>query len=379
MNISTLDLHREYALIKRQVQAEIDDCFQSQGWILGKKVTEVEEMCARYLGVKYAAGLNSGTDALILALRALAIKTKGKEFFDKKDEIITTPFTFIATAEAIVLSGATPVFVDIDEDFNISPCAVEAAVNKNTVGIIPVHLYGLCAQMAPLIKIAKKNKLFLVEDVAQAFGTAYKGRKAGAMGDIGCHSFFPSKNLGGYGDGGLVTTNDKKLSELLKILRNHGQVSTYNAEYIGYNSRLDSIQAAVLKVKLPLIDEMNARRAQIAAQYDEAFQNIKGLSIPKVPQGSSHVYNLYTLRISQGRDRLLKHLNDNGIGARVYYPQLVSDMAAYRNAKIKGKLNNAKLAIGTCLTLPVHPFLTKEEIDFVIKTLVSANSEKDIV
>jgi UDP-2-acetamido-2-deoxy-ribo-hexuluronate aminotransferase len=367
MNIGILDLHREYKSISTQVQNELNDCFNTQGWILGKKVTELENMCAQYLNIKYTVGLNSGTDALILALRALAIKLKGREFFDKKDEIITTPFTFIATAEAIVLAGATPVFVDIDNDFNISPEAIEKAINKNTVGIIPVHLYGLCAKMREIKKIANRHKLFIVEDVAQAFGAVCGGKKAGTIGDIGCYSFFPSKNLGAYGDGGLITTNDKKLGELFKVLRNHGQTETYKAKHIGYNSRLDSIQAAVLKVKLETIDAMNNKRAAIAAQYDAAFQNNSNLTTPPVTQGSSHVYNLYTLRVKYGRDKLLKHLNDNGVGARVYYPYLLSDMPAYACAKIKGKLVNAKSATHECLTLPVHPFLTQEEISYVIK------------
>lgn len=370
MNIGILDLHREYQQIRSCIENELQECFKSQAWILGAKVTELEAACRNYLGVKYAIGLNSGTDALIIALRALAIKLKGKEFFDKKDEIITTPFTFIATAEAIALAGATPVFVDIDKDsFNIDAKNIECAVNKNTVGILPVHLYGLCADLKAIKKIANKYKLFVVEDCAQAFGSECGGKKAGAIGDIGCYSFFPSKNLGGYGDGGLITTNDKRLGELFKVLRNHGQVDTYNAKHIGYNSRLDSIQAAVIKVKLKQIDQMNNKRQVIAGQYDEAFKYCDNLVIPGVPQGVSHVYNLYTLRVKDGRDKLLKHLNDNGVGARVYYPHLISSMAAYKNAKVFGKLFNSKAAINEVLTLPVHPFLKQDEIDFVIKAV----------
>lgn len=371
MNIGILDLHREYATIADEVKKQFNDCLNTQAWILGKKVTEFEDSCAQYLNTKYTVGLNSGTDALILALRAMAIKAKGREFFDKKDEIITTPFTFIATAEAIVLAGATPVFVDIDSDFNISPDAIEKAINKNTVGIIPVHLYGLCAKMTEIKKIAKANKLFIVEDVAQAFGAECDGKKAGTIGDIGCYSFFPSKNLGGYGDGGLVSTNDKKLGELFKVLRNHGQTKSYQAKHIGYNSRLDSIQAAILSVKLKQIDVMNAKRVAIAAQYNAAFKNNSNLVTPGIPVGSSHVYNLYTLSVKHRRDKLLKCLNDNGIGARVYYPYLLSDMPAFKCAKVKGKLTNAKSATKQCLTLPVHPFLTQEEVEFVVKAVLA--------
>lgn len=370
MNIGILDLHREYRRIGNDIENELKDCFKTQTWILGAKVAELETACADYLGVKYAVGLNSGTDALILGLRALAIRLKGREYFDKKDEIITTPFTFIATAEAIVHAGATPVFVDIDlNSFNIDPESIEKAVTKNTVGILPVHLYGLAARMQTITAIAKKYKLFVLEDVAQAFGGECGGKKLGALGDCGAFSFFPSKNLGGYGDGGLLATNDKKIAELLKILRNHGQTAAYKADYIGYNSRLDSLQATVLRAKLKHIDEWNAKRRRIAAQYDTAFQGLTDVGITKPAQGSTHVYNLYTLRVKQGRDRILKYLNDRGIGARVYYPCLLSSMKAFKSAKIKGKLTNSVSAVKEVITLPVHPFLTPDEVEYIIKTV----------
>lgn len=370
MKIGILDLHREYLGIAAQVKQRLEDCFKSQAWILGEPVIELEKECAAYLGAKYAVGLNSGTDALILGLRALALKVKGKEYFDKKDEIITTPFTFIATAEAIVHAGATPVFVDIDlNTFNILPMAVEKAVTKNTVGILPVHLYGLPAPMKEILNVAKKYKLFVLEDVAQAFGATSNGKKAGVLGDCGCYSFFPSKNLGGYGDAGMAVTNDKKIAEFLKLLRNHGQSAVYKADYIGYNSRLDSIQAAVLLVKLKDIDRYNKKRQMIAAQYDAALRDLANIAIPHVPSGCSHVYNLYTLRIKNNRAKFLKYLNDKGIGARVYYPYLLSQMRAFKNSKVKGKLTNAMLAAKQVVTLPVHPFLTPAEVEYVIQTV----------
>ena len=370
MKIGILDLHREYAEIAGEVKRRLEGCFKSQAWILGEPVVELEKQCAAYLGVKYAVGLNSGTDALILGLRALAIKTKAQEYFDKKDEIITTPFTFIATAEAIVHAGATPVFVDIDlNTFNISPQAIESAVTKNSVGILPVHLYGLAAPMKDISQIAKKHKLFVLEDVAQAFGATSNNKKAGTLSDCGAYSFFPSKNLGGYGDAGMAVTNDKKIAEFLTILRNHGQTATYKADHIGYNSRLDSIQAAVLLAKLKDIDLYNQKRQAIAAQYDAAFGSLKNIAITCLPDSESHVYNLYTMRIKNNRDKFLKYLNDKGIGARVYYPHLLSQMKAFKNAKIKGKLTNALLAVKQVVTLPVHPFLTPAEVDYVIQTV----------
>ena len=370
--IGILDLHREYATIAGGLAQGLEACLKSQAWILGEPVIELENKCAQYLGVKYAVGLNSGTDALILSLRALAIKTKGKEYFDKKDEIITTPFTFIATAEAIVSAGATPVFVDIDLDtFNIRPAAIEKAITKNTVGILPVHLYGLSAQMKEIMGLAKKHKLFVLEDVAQAFGAKSNGKKAETIGDCGAFSFFPSKNLGGYGDAGMAVTNDKKIADLLKILRNHGQSAAYKADYIGYNSRLDSIQAMVLLAKLKYIDECNRKRQAVAAQYDAAFNGIKDLALTRIPGDSTHVYNLYTMRVKPNRDKFLKYLNANGIGARVYYPHLLSQMKAFKNSKVKGSLVNANTAVKQVVTLPVHPFLTQEDIGQVIQAVKS--------
>ena len=268
MNIPILDLKREYASLKKDIDRQIKDCLGSQQWILGRKVSEFEKRIAKYLCVKYAIGVASGTDALILSLKALAFKLKRKESFDRKDEIITTAFTFIATAESIVRAGATPVFADIDPiTFNIDPLAIERAITKNTVGILPVHLYGLVCDMGKISKIAKKHNLFIVEDCAQSFGASIGKKKVGAFSDCGTFSFFPSKNLGGFGDGGLIVTNDKSIAELIKILRNHGQTSNYNASFIGYNSRLDSIQAAVLLAKLEDIDKFNTARIKIAKKY----------------------------------------------------------------------------------------------------------------
>jgi len=368
MIIPILDLHREYAFLKPEIQAQIRDCLNSQQWILGPKVSEFEEKAAQYLNVKYAVGVASGTDALILSLSALALRLKHKESFDFKDEIITTPFTFIATSESIMRSGAKPVFVDINpETFNIDAEEIEKAITKNTVGIMPVHLYGLSCHMEKIRKIAKKYNLFIVEDAAQSFGAEYKEKKVGSLGDCGCFSFFPSKNLGSFGDGGLITTNNKSVQKVINILRNHGQKKQYSAQYLGFNSRLDSLQAAILLTKLKYIDKFNKKRTEIANQYNQAFKNIPQLQIPS--SFFSHIYHLYTIRVSGQRDKLLNYLNSNGIGARVYYPVTMQSMGAFSNARCLGKLNNALDASRQVLSLPIHPFLKQNEINYLIKTL----------
>ena len=380
MNIPILSLKKEYNFFKKDIQKQLKDCFESQQWILGEKLIRFEEKAAKYLGVKHAIGVASGTDALILSLRALALKLKNKDFFDKKDEIITTPFTFIATAEAIMYSGATPVFVDIDPDtFNIDPVQIENALTKNTVGILPVHLYGLACDMERISRVAGRNNLFIVEDTAQAFGGMYKDKKLGTFGDFGAYSFFPSKNLGGIGDGGLIATNNSDLDELVRVLRNHGQVEPYKADYLGFNSRLDSIQAAALLVKLKHIDKLNRLRIKTAEKYNKAFRKITQIQTPDIGDEKSailnanysHIYHLYTVKISLKRDKFLKHLDSQGIGARVYYPVLLNKMKVFRNAKDGGKLKNAEDISSKVLSLPMHPFLSEEEVNYVIKSVKS--------
>ncbi len=368
MDIPILDLKREFDFLKKDINRHLKDCFGSQQWILGPKVSEFEEKVAKYLGIKYAVGVASGTDALLLSLKALILKSKGKENFDKKNEIITTPFTFIATAEAIVRSGATPVFVDIDPDtFNISPSCIEKAITKNTVGILPVHLYGFPCDLIKISKIAKKYNLFTVEDCAQSFGASLGKKKVGSFSDCGAFSFFPSKNLGGFGDGGLIVTNNKTIAELVKALRKHGQTRQYKADYIGYNSRLDSIQAAVLLAKLKHIDKFNNVRMKVAKKYTQAFENIPQIQPPQL--NTVHIYHQYTIKVSSGRNALLKYLNSKGIGARIYYPILLHKMRAFRKAKCRGSLRRAEKVLSEVLSLPMHPFLTSNETQYIIKNI----------
>jgi len=375
MDIPILDLKREYKFLKKDIDKQLKDCLDSQQWILGPKVSEFEKKAAKYSGIKYAIGVASGTDALILSLKAIALRLKKKASFDREDEVITTPFTFIATAESIIRAGATPVFVDIDPGtFNINPLAIKRAITKNTVGILPVHLYGLSCDMGKISKIAKKHNLFLVEDCAQSFGSSIGEKKVGTFGDCGAFSFFPSKNLGGFGDGGLITTNNKDIAKLIKALRNHGQTRQYKADYIGYNSRLDSIQAAALLVKLKHIDKFNNARIKIAKKYTQAFKNISQICSPTLNTqysilNTTHVYHQYTIKVSSRRDALLKYLNSKGIGARVYYPYLSSGMKAFKSCKVKGVLKNAKEAALKSLSLPIHPFLKEKEINYITSTI----------
>ncbi|MFA5270961.1 MAG: DegT/DnrJ/EryC1/StrS family aminotransferase [Candidatus Omnitrophota bacterium] len=382
IRIPLLDLKKEYRFLKKSINNQLKKCLSSQHWILGEQVTQFEKETAEYLRVKHAIGVASGTDALLLALRALAITRKSKQYFDKKDEIITTPFTFAATAETIIRSGATPVFVDINpQNFNIDPEEIKKAINKNTVGILPVHLFGRSCEMDEIVKIAKENDLFIVEDVAQAFGaeclietrnqSTETRKKLGTIGDCGCYSFFPSKNLGSYGDAGAIATNDKKIADIITVLRNHGQRNQYDAEYIGYNSRLDSIQAAVLLAKLKHIDNFNSLRVKIAKKYNDGLKAINNIQLPTCnlqlrTYNYSHVYSLYTIKVpSKSRDRILKFLNEAGIGARVYYPIPLHEMRAFGKAKVPATLVNANNAALSVLSLPINPFLTSNEASYI--------------
>jgi dTDP-4-amino-4,6-dideoxygalactose transaminase len=367
MTIPMLDLKREYEFIKDDIDQAITKVLSHQAWIMGPEVKGLETRIANYVGTKFAVGCASGTDALVLALRALAWKRTGKEYFTPQDEVITTSFTFTATGDAIIRAGATPVFVDIDPvTFNIDPACIRAAVGERTVGIVPVHLYGQACRMAEMMTIAHERGLFVVEDVAQAFGSRFNGKKCGAMGDAGAFSFFPSKNLGGFGDGGMVTTDDSELAAMMDMLRKHGGKDKYNVDYLGYNSRLDTLQAAVLLAKMNHIDAFNGRRKQIAGIYSHAFQHVSGITPPPAMTNGGHVFHQYTVR-ALDRERLAARLKERGVASMVYYPVPLHKMKVFEGrSRVSGSLLESERAAAQVLSLPIEPLLSEKEMATVV-------------
>lgn len=381
MQVPMLDLKREYEYMKEDIDSAIRKCLEHQKWIFGPEIKELEEKIADFLGVKYCIGVSSGTEALVISLRALAIKLKGKEYFDREDEIITTPFTFTATGDAVLRAGATPVFVDIDhQTYNIDAEKIKeylrSAPSSRVVGIIPVHLYGQACDMDKINRIAEEYNLFVVEDVAQAFGGMWKGKRLGSTGTVGAFSFFPSKNLGGFGDGGMISTNDVGIAELAGMLLKHGGKDKYNVGHIGYNARLDTIQAAILLQKLKHIDEFNKKRIETAKAYNAELSDLKRLIIPfihtsLVDNDFHHVYHQYTIRVLDGkRDDFQRRLNEDGISTMVYYPVPLHKMKVFEGRMKKaGDLKKSEEASSEVLSLPIEPLLDKKEIDHVIKSL----------
>lgn len=397
--IPMLDLKLEYEYMKKEIDSAIGRCLEHQQWILGPEVKELENKIAEYIGVKHCIGISSGTDALVLSLRAMAIKLKGKEYFDKTDEIITTPFTFTATGDAILRAGATPVFVDIDlSSFNIDPMKIREYLTQTSysqkkdenvierekvpkqsqnsskvLGIIPVHLYGQACQMDEIMEIAKEYNLFVLEDVAQAFGGMWKDKKLGSIGNAGAFSFFPSKNLGGFGDGGMVSTNDDETADMVRMLLKHGGRDKYNVDHIGYNARLDTLQAAILSAKFKFIDEFNRRRREIAEQYNKGLQKVSSLILPPSKPSPSicHVYHQYTIRVLNGkRDELQKYLKEKGISTMVYYPIPLQGMKVFEGrCKRSDGLKESEKAAREVLSLPVEPLMGKNEVDYVVATV----------
>ncbi len=394
MKVPMLDLRREYDYMKEEIDAAIGRCLEHQQWILGPEVKEFEDRTREYLGVEHCIGASSGTDALVLALRACAIKTKGQEYFDRTDLIITSPFTFTATGDAILRAGATPAFVDIDPiTYNIDPVQIRSFIKSEIrspkwriIGILPVHLYGQSCQMDEIMAIAEEHNLFVVEDVAQAFGGEWqeahsKKRKLGTIGSAGCFSFFPSKNLGGFGDGGMVSTNDGETADLIRMLLKHGGKDKYNVDHIGYNARLDTLQAAVLLVRLKYVDEFNNRRRRIAAFYSDGLQDVNGIVLPtQYPilntqysaantnsAEEGHVFHQYTLRILNGqRDQIRQNLRQAGIDSMVYYPVPLHKMKVFEErCVLQDRLAYAERAVQEVLSLPTEPLLTDEEMNWV--------------
>ena len=362
--IPILDSKRQYAQIGSKVEDAVLQVLRSGQYILGEENKMFAEEIAKYMGVKNAVTLNSGTDALHLALRALNIGAG--------DEVISVAFTFVATTEAIGIVGAKPVFVDIDENtFNMDASKIEAAITPRTKAIIPVHLYGQPCQMDVIMDIAKRHNLHVIEDCCQAIGAKYNGQMVGTFGDIGCYSFYPTKNLGTMGDGGLLITNSDEIKDRVIALRNHGGAIRYHHDEIGVNSRLDEVQAAILRVKLPYIDEWNKKRRENAYRYNELFANCEDVVTPTEIENSYCVYHQYTVKIPN-RDEVHAMLREAGVGAMIYYPiplhlQKVHEYLNIKEGSLPATEKDTKLVI----SLPMFPELTAEEQKTVAETLIS--------
>ncbi|MDO9559793.1 MAG: DegT/DnrJ/EryC1/StrS family aminotransferase [Syntrophales bacterium] len=355
--IPMVDLQRQYQQLKPDIDAAVQDVLSQSQFILGLNVAALEKEIAAYHGRAFAIGVASGTDALLLALRACGICPG--------DEVITTPFTFIATAEVIALLQAVPVFVDIEPDtFNIDPEKIEQKITARTRAIIPVHLFGHPAAMTAVMGLAEKYKLKIIEDCAQAFGAEHHGKKVGAFGDCGCFSFFPSKNLAGYGDGGMIVTDDEQTAKKIRMLRNHGSSVRYHHSLIGYNSRLDEIQAAIIRVKFRYIDSFNASRRANARIYRTLLHK-NGMALPTERLGCRHVYHQFTIR-SARRDRIMAALQENGIASAVYYPVPLHRQEAFAGGDAAGdRLACAETCAGEVLSLPMFPELSQDEIRII--------------
>lgn len=356
-----LDLKIQYSTLRGEIEKVIHDISESGYFILGPHVTAFENEVAAYHNVAGAVGLGSGTDALYLSLRALGIK--------EGDEVITTPFTFFATAEAITYVGATPVFADIDrQTLNIDPVKIEEKITSRTKAIIVVHLFGQPADMDAIMSIAGKHGLKVIEDAAQAFGAKYKGLPIGSLGDAGCFSFYPSKNLGAYGDGGMLISNNLEISEKVKLLRNHGTTGPYQHSFIGYNSRLDEIQAAILRIKLKHIDVYNQKRRDIAKLYSSLICG--AVQCPAMLSETSHVFHQYTIR-SEKRDHIKNTLADNSVSSVVYYPTPLHLQKAFAYLGHKaGDFPESEAAANEVLSLPMFPELGMDKAEFISEVIL---------
>lgn len=357
-----VDLKGQYESLKSEIDAAIIQSLGETRYILGPNVQAFEKECAEYLGVKHALGCANGTDALHLGLLAAGVKAG--------DEVITTAFTFIATAEAIRYVGATPVFVDIlPGSLNIDPIQIKAAITDKTSAIIPVHLFGQPADMDEIVNIANENDLAIVEDCAQSIGSAYKGQKTGSFGVAGTFSFFPSKNLGCYGDGGMVTTNDDSAADTIRMYRNHGSSKQYYHDVIGFNSRLDELQAVILRIKLKQLDDYNASRLRVAQTYNRLLAGSR-FETPEIPDDRDHIFHQYTL-LCDGRDAVREAVLAKDISCAVYYPVPLHQQKAFADT-VQPNLPVTEATSQRCLSFPVFPEMTNEQIETVCEAILSA-------
>jgi dTDP-4-amino-4,6-dideoxygalactose transaminase len=364
MNVPLLDLRAQFQTIRGEVMAAVERVFESQHFILGPEVEAFEKDAAEYCQIKHAIGCGSGSDALLLALTALGV--------GPGDEVVTASFSFFATAGSIARLGARPVFVDISpDDFNVDPNLIERAITPRAKAILPVHLFGQCAEMDAIREVADRHNLPVIEDAAQAIGAGYCERLAGAMGAVGCFSFFPSKNLGGAGEGGLMTTDDDALAEKLRLLRVHGMQPKYYHKVVGVNSRLDALQAAVLGVKLKYLDRWSDARRRNAEHYDKLFAEagVEEVTTPAVRPNRRHIFNQYTIRCSR-RDELMDFLKRRGVGSEIYYPAPLHLQECFAHLGYKpGDLSATERASRECLSLPIYPELTEEMRQYVVEKI----------
>jgi dTDP-4-amino-4,6-dideoxygalactose transaminase len=362
MRIPFVDLREQYGEIKAELMQGINGVLEAGIFVGGEEVAGFEEEFAHYCGVRFAVGVGSGTEALHFTLLACGV--------GKGDEVITVPNTFIATTEAITLAGAMLVFVDIDpETYTLDATQIEGAITERTKAIIPVHLYGQPAHMEPILALAERHKLLVIEDAAQAHGAVYNGKRVGGVGVAACFSFYPTKNLGAYGDGGAVVTDDEEIAQRVMMLRDHGSRVKYRHEIEGLNSRLDTLQAAILRVKLRHVDRWNQRRQERASLYDALLKDATGVVCPTVREGCSHVYHLYVIRTKE-RDRLRKHLEDRGILTGIHYPIPLHLQPAYGHLGIgEGSYPITELAAKEIISLPMYPELSREDVEIVVREI----------
>ena len=353
--IPQFDLKKEYAFLENEIQSELKNVFSKTHFIGGENVVSIENNIAKYIGAKYAVSCNSGTDALHFSLKSFDI--------GKGDEVITTPFTFISTIEAIMYLGAKPIFADIElKSYNIDKNEILKKINKKTKAIIPVHLFGNPFDVKNLKREINDSSIKIIEDCAQSFGSGINCQRVGNIGDIGCFSFYPTKNLGCYGDGGLVTTNSEESYNIIKKLKNHGSSKRYHHDIVGYNSRLDEIQAAVLNIKLKYIDQFNMMRLKIADIYNNNLSDIESIITPKKTDNGHHVYHQYTIA-SNIRNKIMSELENHSIGSSIYYPVSLEKQKAYKNIYNDNEnYKNSNYLSNSCLSLPMYPHLPEEDV-----------------
>ena len=364
--VPLLDVGRENAQLEHEISAAMAHVARTGRFVLGPEVQQLEQRIARLCNARHGVGCASGSDALLLSLMALDV--------GPGDEVVVPSFTFFATASAVWRLGATPIFVDVDpRSFNIDPIAIREAITHKTKAIIPVHLFGRATDMTAIVEIGKEFGVSIIEDAAQALGAMHKGRPVGAIGDVGCFSFYPTKNLGGFGDGGMLTTNSDELADRLRLLRGHGMRPRYYHEEVGINSRLDTLQAVVLNVKLPHLDAWTTTRQRNAATYDKLFREAgvdRQIVLPECKSTSEDVWNQYTIRVPGCREQLRKYLSDNGIGTEIYYPVPLHKQACFASLPQRFELSETERAAREVVSLPIFPHMTSEEQLTVVHRVV---------